>query len=291
MDRLHEISSFELSSWMTRLLSERLERKTADIFNLLDRSNNDWNEAFYIILARSFGVGINSDAFELLAKSLPLRILQKHRTNIIQIEALFFGQAGLLGETKTDQYYQTLQKEYLFLKHKFGLKTIYEGLYKSMRIRPANFPHIKIAQLAALWVKYDSLFSIVLENKNVEYLRNLFKITPSNYWETHYHFNCSSSKKEKTIGINALNIILINTVVPMMFAYATKHNQDDLKMKAIHILENIPAESNSIVSAFVKAGCRAEHAGDSQALIQLKRMYCEQKKCLYCRIGFKLLSK
>lgn len=291
LDRLSEIADFELSSWMTSLLSERLERKTNDIFNLLEQSKNDWNEAFYIILARSFGVGINSDAFELLAKSLPSRILQKHGSNSLQIEALFFGQAGLLDEKKSEPYYQSLQKEYLFLKHKFELKSISGSLYKTMRIRPANFPHIKLAQLAALWIKYDTLFSIILENNNLETLRNIFKVAPSPYWETHYHFNCSSSKKDKIIGNSALNIVLINTVVPIIFAYGTKYDREDLKSKALSILESIPVEDNSIVSAFVNAGCKAEHAGDSQALIQLKRMYCEQKKCLYCRIGFRLLSK
>jgi hypothetical protein len=288
---LDKLPPFELSAWMTVLLSERLERKTNDIFNHLKRNSNDWNETFYIILCRSFGVGINSDAFEYLAKSLPLRILLKHRDQPIQIEALLFGQAGLLNDTLSDEYYQRLQTEYQFLKHKYQLKSVEGSLYKTMRIRPANFPHIKLAQLAALYIQCDTLFSRMIASRDATSLRNLFKITPSAYWNTHYHFRCTSTKSDKATGGNFLNIVLINTVAPLMYAYGIRHDDEALQSTAIELLENLPAEVNFITSMFKKAGCRLEHAGDSQALIQLKRMYCEQKKCLYCRIGFRLLSE
>lgn len=291
LNRLNKLSSFELSAWMVALLSERLERKTNDIYNHLAQHANDWSETFYIILCRSFGVGINSDAFEYLAKSLPLRILLKHRDQPIQVEALLFGQAGLLDDIHSDTYYQTLQTEYRFLQHKYQLKPVTGSLYKTMRIRPANFPHIKLAQLAALYVQCDTLFSRMMECKDAQSMRSLFRINTTSYWDTHYHFRCVSTKKDKTTGENFLNIVLINTVAPLMYAYGMQHNHLELQSTAIELLENLPAEVNSITTMFKKAGCRLEHAGDSQALIQLKRMYCEQKKCLYCRIGFRLLSE
>ena len=291
LNRLNKLSSFELSAWMVALLSERLERKTNDIYNHLAQHANDWSETFYIILCRSFGVGINSDAFEYLAKSLPLRILLKHRDQPIQVEALLFGQAGLLEDVLSDIYYQTLQTEYRFLQHKYQLKPVVGSLYKTMRIRPANFPHIKLAQLAALYVQCDTLFSRMIACKDAQSLRSLFRINPTAYWDTHYHFRCASTKRDKITGDNFLNIVLINTVAPLMYAYGMQYNNMELQSTAIELLEKLPAEINSITTMFKNAGCKLEHAGDSQALIQLKRMYCEQKKCLYCRIGFRLLSE
>lgn len=292
LDQIALLDSFHLMLWESALLSERLERKTGDIFGLLQRYSGDWNEVFYITLCRNFGFGINSDAFELLAKSLPLKYLQKHRNNIMQVEALLFGQAGMLQETNADTYYKALQSEYYFLKHKFSLQPMDETLYRSLRIRPANFPHLKMAQLAAVWSRYDTFFSEMLEvSDRPEQLRALFRIQPSPYWETHYHFNSLSGQKPAMIGENALNILLINTVVPMLFAYGTRNKLPEYTERALQIIESLPPEVNSIVTLFRQAGMPVRHAGDSQALIQLKRVYCENKKCLYCRIGFNVLQK
>lgn len=291
-DQIALLDPFHLIQWQTALLSERLERKTNDIFTLLQHYMGDWNEVFYITLCRNFGFGVNSNAFELLAKSLPLKYLQKHRNNIMQVEALLFGQAGMLDEVNKDAYYKALQHEYLFLKHKFSLQPMDEILYRNLRIRPANFPHLKVAQLAALWSKYDTFFSEVLDvSNNPERLLALFRIQPSPYWEKHYNFNTLSVNKQAMIGSSALNILLINTVVPMLFAYGTRNKLPEYTERALQIIESLPPEVNSIVTSFRQAGMPVRHAGDSQALIQLKRVYCENKKCLYCRIGFKLLQK
>lgn len=288
---ISEIEPLHLSSWLDALLGERLERKTADIYRLLEQYENDWNEVFYITLTRNFGFGVNNDIFERLAKSLPLRVIRKQRGSESQIEALLFGQAGLLDEEIDCHYYRLLQREYRFLRHKFELVPLDCSQLKSLRTRPINFPCIKLAQLAALWTRYDTLFSVILEAGSIGQIKQCFRISPSSYWETHYHFRTVSAKKEKPIGENSLCILLINTVVPILFAYGVRNKQPEYCDRAIRILESLPPERNSIVSCFCRAGIKASHAGDSQALIQLKRAYCEQKKCLYCRIGFRYLKR
>ena len=290
LDHITGIAPLHIACWMEALLSERLERKTHDIFLLLDAYQTDWNEVFYITLTRNFGFGVNNDAFERLAKSLPLRCIQKQRNSHSQIEAMLFGQAGMLEEENDDHYYRLLQREYDFLRHKFGLSPMEDFVFKNLRTRPVNFPYLKVAQLAALWVRYDTLFSAILEARSTGEIKKYFRIPPSGYWETHYHFRYASPRKEKTIGENALNILLINTVVPMLFAYGLHNKRPEYCERATRLLESIPPEKNTIVTTFYNAGITVRHAGDSQALIQLKREYCEKKKCLYCRIGFRMLK-
>lgn len=282
----------QLSLWMDALLGERLERKTNDILRLLEQYGGDWNEVFYIIMSRSFGFGVNSDAFERLARSLPFAYIRKQRGSLSQVESMLFGQAGMLEEASTCHYYRLLQQEYSFLRHKFGLKPLQgEPLFKSLRMRPTNFPHLKLAQLAALWHRYDALFPLIRDEENLEQIKKLFTLPPSDYWETHYHFRYASPKAVKLLGVNAIHILLINVVAPMLFAFGQKSGRPEYNERAIAFLECIPAEKNRIVSTFCNAGMSAQHAGDSQALIQLKREYCEKKKCLYCRIGFRLLKR
>ena len=290
LDHITGIAPLHIACWMEALLSERLERKTHDIFLLLDAYQTDWNEVFYITLTRNFGFGVNNDAFERLAKSLPLRCIQKQRSSHSQIEAMLFGQAGMLEEENDDHYYRLLQREYDFLRHKFSLSPMEDFVFKNLRTRPVNFPYLKVAQLAALWVQYDTLFSAILEARSTGEIKKYFRIPPSGYWETHYHFRYASPRKEKTIGENTLNILLINTVVPMLFAYGLHNKRPEYCERATHLLESIPPEKNTIVTTFYNAGITVRHAGDSQALIQLKREYCEKKKCLYCRIGFRMLK-
>ena len=290
LDHITGIAPLHIACWMEALLSERLERKTHDIFLLLDAYQTDWNEVFYITLTRNFGFGVNNDAFERLAKSLPLRCIQKQRNSHSQIEAMLFGQAGMLEEENDDHYYRLLQREYDFLRHKFSLSPMEDFVFKNLRTRPVNFPYLKVAQLAALWVQYDTLFSAILEARSTGEIKKYFRIPPSGYWETHYHFRYASPRKEKTIGENALNILLINTVVPMLFAYGLHNKRPEYCERATRLLESIPPEKNTIVTTFYNAGITVRHAGDSQALIQLKREYCEKKKCLYCRIGFRMLK-
>lgn len=289
-DAIPQIDPLHLTGWLASLLGERLERKTQDLDVLLTHYQNDWNEVFYIALCRNFGFGTNADAFERLAKSIPFRCIQKQRSSHTQIEALFFGQAGMLEEANDDRYYRLLQQEYGFLRHKYGLTPIDRHLFKNLRIRPDNFPYIRIVQLAAIWVHHDTLFSSLLEAGNIRAIKNTFRVAPFTYWDTHYHFRYASPYKDKTIGENALDILLINTVVPMFFVYGLRNKRPEYCERAVQILERIRPEKNTIVSNFCQAGIMVRHAGDTQALIQLKREYCEKKKCLFCRIGFQILK-
>jgi len=290
LSRVHEIPGLYWTDWKNALTSERLESKIQTIFQLLETYHDDWNEVFYITLARNFGFGINNDAFERLAKSLPLRYILKHSDSPQQVEALFLGQAGLLEEEiPDDDYYYTLQREYHFLRQKYELQTLEASLFKSLRIRPNNFPHIKIVQLAGFIGREQSLFSRMLEKNSIHEFQSLFFSNVSDYWETHYRFGKTSSRRKKGLGLSAIRILLINTVVPVLFAYGKKKNQEHFIQKALDLLEAIPPEKNHIVNAFAKSGVKVAHAGDSQALIQLRKAYCDRKKCMFCRIGHRLL--
>ena len=288
---IREADPFVLSSWMSSLVSERLERKTKDILNLLERYNDDWNEVFYIMLTRNFGFGLNSDAFEQLAHSLPMSYIRKQRHSISQVESLLFGQAGMLEENNNNEHYCLLQREYKFLSHKFGLKKIDTSRFKNLRTRPVNFPHVKLAQLSALWFKYDTLFSHLLHAGTLNEIRQYLRISASDYWDTHYNFKSPSASKPKIIGEDAINILIINTVVPMMFSYGQQHNLPEYCERATVILERLQPEQNSITRQFAGAGMKIATASDSQSVIQLKREYCEKRKCMYCRIGFLFLKR
>jgi hypothetical protein len=291
LEKIHEIPEIYLSDWKTALLTERMERKTNTALQLLQDYNNDWNEVFYITLARNFGFGVNNDAFERLAKSLPLKYILKHSHSTEQVEALFLGQAGLLEAEIPDDYYLLLRQEYQFLSKKYSLQKLESHIFKSLRIRPGNFPHIKTVQLAGFMRKEQSLFSKILEIDDIKDYRPLFFSNVSEYWEKHYHFEKESVKKKKNLSLSAIDILLINTVVPILFAYGKKKDRAFFMEKAFELLESLKPENNFIINAFTKAGLSVSHAGDSQALIQLKREYCEQKKCVFCRIGHKLLCK
>lgn len=289
-DKIGNIPGIFIQSWKNALLTERLEQKMNAIQQLLAESNQHWEEAFYITLARSFGFSTNSQAFEMLAKSLPLSALGKHKNDLFQIEALLFGQSGLLNNELNDEYSLKLKKEYNFLRVKFDLQPINAELWKLLRLRPDNFPHIRIAQFAALIHNSSKLFSRIIENPEIDYLNNLFKTEPSEYWKSHYLFGHTSPEKSKKLGKNSINSILINTVVPFLFCYAHQKGNQNLKDKALELLEQISAEKNSIVSGWENIGMTIETAYDSQAFLQLKKLYCDDKKCLRCRIGHKVLT-
>jgi len=294
LGKISNIPEVYLSDWKNALLVKRLERRTNALFQLLDEYKNDWNELFYITLSRNFGFGINNDAFERLAKSLPLRIIRKHQNSITQVEALFLGQAGLLesGEVESeDAYFLELQKEYAFLRKKYNLTPLESHIFRSLRIRPSNFPHIKIVQLAGVIRKKQGLFSNVLALSDLKSFYSLFISETAEYWLTHYHFEKISAKRTKNLGLSAIQLLIINTVVPVFFAYSKKKDLEVYAERAVRFLELLKPESNSIITLFSRAGIQIQNAGDSQALIELKREYCEQKKCIYCRIGHQLLAK
>ena len=291
LPRIQEIDSVHITGWMDVLLCERLERKATDLLQWLDQYQGDWNEVFYISLTRSLGFGVNNDAFERLARSLPFRCIQKQRFSQSQVESMLFGQAGMLTESYPDEYYRLLQREYAFLRYKFGLNPLDESVFKQLRLRPRSFPQLKIAQLAALWYQCENLFSKILEANTPGEVKSFFRLQPSDYWQTHYQFGHPSQPSTKWLGDRARDILLINTVVPVFFAYGKHHKQTAYCDRASRLLESIQPERNHIVTAFQQGGIAVRNAGDTQALIQLKREYCEKRKCLYCRIGFRLLKR
>lgn len=280
-----------ISSYLDLLSLERLERKTNDVFRHLNRFCNSWDEVFYVLLTRNFGFGLNADEFEKLALSLPFTYIQKQSDNLFQVEALLFGQAGMLEEDNiNDDYYRRLQKEYLFLKSKYTLKNREGFLFKKMRARPRSSPHLRIAQLAALLQQSGRLFSFILEKEAFQQWIPFFQTTPSSYWQTHYSFGKEAPKADKQLGETSIQIILINTVAPLLFAYGKKIANDLYCERAIKLLASLKPERNNIVAEFTTAGVIPMNALDSQAMIQLRKEYCDKRKCLYCRIGHIILS-
>lgn len=280
-----------LHSWLSRLQTERFEQKTDKIMQLLGRHRKDWEHVFFIILARNFGFGTNSDAFELWAETIPLQAVNKHRDSLFQIEAFFFGQAGLLQEVPADEYTDRLMKEYTYLSHKFGLKPSANSRWKLLRMRPDNFPHVRIAQLASFYYRSQGLLSALMEAQSLKSLRDILRCGTSEYWLTHYVFGEASPPHPKTLSNQTIDLLVINTVIPFLYAYGKYKTDNILIQRANGLLEEMRPENNFIVRIWKECGLEAAHAGDSQALIQLKKNYCDIKKCLYCRIGYEYLKK
>ncbi|RKD92748.1 uncharacterized protein DUF2851 [Mangrovibacterium diazotrophicum] len=289
-DSIHRVPSITLQIWYHALMVERLQQKTAEITERLQQNNNDWNETFYQFLARNFGFKTNAVPFELLAKVLPLSILGKHKNDLFQLEALLYGTAGLLNEELVgDDYFLALRQEFSFLYKKYKLKPIEGHLWKFLRLRPVNFPTVRIAQFAMLVHQSTALFSHIIETEKLSDVKKLFQIEASSYWESHFKFNKLSKKQAKHLGDSAFFNLVINTLVPFLFVYGEYHKKQPLKDLALNYLEQIPAETNSIIANWAGLGIAARSAFDTQALIQLKNNYCNAKKCLNCPVGMKLI--
>ena len=282
---------FTAHSWMTALQMERFEQKATLLNERLKRCQGNWEDAFFITLARNFGFGLNGDAFETWAHRLPFRAVDKHRNDLFQIEAIFFGQAGILEDSDGDGYYLRLKKEYTYLQHKFGLIPMDASLWRFLRLRPANFPHIRIAQLACLYHRAYGLLSRIMETETLQGVRDILKGGTSEYWLTHYTFGGSSPSRPKALSNTSLDLLIINTVVTFLYAYGLHKGNRVLCARAGSFLEELKAENNYIPRMWEQCGMKASNAADSQALIQLKKEYCDKKKCLYCRIGYEYLKR
>jgi hypothetical protein len=279
-----------VNSTFDKLLVERLERKSKLISDNLKLNNNNWEETFYQHLARNFGFKTNAEPFELLAKSLPSLVLAKHKNSLLQIEAMLFGQAGLLNEHLKDKYPQALQNEYIFLKQKLKLNSIDSHLWKFLRLRPVNFPTIRIAQFANLIFNSTHLFSKIIETEKCNDLKILINIDVSEYWQTHYLFDKSSKWKTKHLGDDSINNILINTIVPFLFVYGKQKDEVKYIERALQFLEQTTGENNAIIKKWESFKMPVKSAYSTQALLQLKNEYCNYKKCLSCNIGNYLLK-
>ena len=285
------LSPFTAHSWMSALQMERFEQKATLLNERLKRCQGNWEDAFFITLARNFGFGLNGDAFETWAHQLPFRAVDKHRNDLFQIEAIFFGQAGILEDSDGDGYYLRLKKEYTYLQHKFGLIPMDASLWRFLRLRPANFPHIRIAQLACLYHRAYGLLSRIMETETLQGVRDILKGGTSEYWLTHYTFGGSSPSRPKTLSNTSLDLLIINTVVTFLYAYGLHKGNRVLCARAGSFLEELKAENNYITRMWEQCGMKTSNAADSQALIQLKKEYCDKKKCLYCRIGYEYLKR
>lgn len=288
---LKTVNSINLHNWLTRTLVERLDKKASVVIDALKTNQGDWETTFYQFLAANFGFSINALPFELLAKSLPQNVLAKHKNNPLQVEALIFGQAGFLDEDYQDEYPQRLKNEYSFLQKKYQLNPIEKHLWKFMRLRPQNFPTIRLAQFASLIIQSQHLFSKILEFEDIKVVRELFNnITVNQYWETHYRFDQESKPTTKNFGKASVDLLLINTVALFLFAYGRHYKQEQYTDRSLALLESLPLERNHVVGDFEEMGIKVKSAFESQALLELKNSYCNHKKCLQCGVGNHILN-
>jgi hypothetical protein len=276
-------------SWKERLVAERLQRKSLKVLAHLEQTKQHWEEVFWVMIASNFGMTVNAELFEQVAQSISITILAKHKNQIHQIEALLLGQANLLQGNFTDDYAILLQKEYHFLKKKYQLKSITIQPH-FLRMRPANFPTIRLVQLAMLIHNSVHLFSKIKEQSTVQDVSALFQVTANDYWQTHYQFDKPTTISKKNLGANSIDNLLINTVVPVLFAYGLYMQDEAIKEKALQWLQNIKKETNYITKAWQNVGISINSAFDSQSLIELTKNYCIQKRCLQCAVGNKIFK-
>lgn len=282
------IDSFILTNWIERLYVERLENKSAQIQNMVNKLNNNWEAALFVLLAKNFGLKINSEAFMNFANSFDFSIVRKISGNLVQLEALFFGQAGMLSKDYESEYYENLKREYNFLQAKFQLTPILKGQVQFFRLRPNNFPTIRLSQLAMVYHQHQNLFSKIMETEDIKEFYGLFDLATSDYWETHFTFGTSSKKIIKKITKPFVDLLLINTIIPLKFLYLKSLGKTDVSA-ALTIIANIKPEKNEIISKFNELHIKSKTAFETQALLQLKNEYCNKQLCLNCAVGKELL--
>jgi hypothetical protein len=291
-DKINMVPEVFIQSWKSALLTERMEQKVTEIKDLLQSNNHHWEEVFFIVLCRSMGFSVNSEAFYLLAKSIPWKVILHNSTSVFQLESLLFGQSGLLENVDYgDDYICRLKKEFEFVKQKYNLQPIETRQWRLLRLRPDNFPFIRIAQLASLLYRQQKLFPNIIQHPEIDILKDVFAdIDVSDYWKGHYIPDELSAEKAKRIGQESVRSLLINAVIPVIFCYGEYKQQQHLKDKALSMLDALPAENNHIIRKWKETGMQVNTAADSQSLICLYKKYCEEKKCLRCRIGHKVLT-
>ena len=295
VDEIRNSERLRLTDWLTALAYERLYEKSDRICGLLKHFSGDWDSAAYVTVARCLGFAINGEPFERVALATPLNFLSKHADSLFSLEAILFGQSGLLPAPGTpggsDPYVEELRKEYQFMAHKFGIKPPVSPGWKMSRMRPPNFPHRRIATLAAILHRGYRLLSTLINVETVKDACTIFTPELSSYWQTHFTFSAPSPSTPRALSLTSSRLMAINAVVPLLHAYGTTHDLAELTQKAMDMLMELPGENNSMTEPFSQAGIKIKDAFTSQALIQLRRRYCMERKCLYCRIGHRMLSQ
>ncbi len=294
-DRLMHLEAMARHAWLDRLVAERLQRKADDIVHLYRSTGGEWSQTFYMLLCRYFGFRVNGDAMERMARSLPLRFLQKHRGSLLQLEAMLMGQAGLLSisDTQEDDYFCELRQEYDFLSHKFGLHPLPPSTVRLHRIRPTASPYRRIAQLASILHHTEWIADVCVQTRDPKLLYELLAPPVSDYWQHHttpHHRVAETSGEHGRLGQEAFRLLLINVVAPYRYAYASERHSAHPALAAQELLEQLPPENNRFIRQFRAAGIHPTHAADSQALMQLADAYCLLKKCFRCRWGQVLLA-
>jgi len=286
---IESVDSFILTNWLERLYVERLENKSEQIQNTVNKLNNNWEAALFVLLAKNFGLKINSEAFMNFANSFDFSIVRKVSGNLIQLEALFFGQAGMLSNDYESEYFENLKKEYHFLQVKFQLTPISNGQIHFFRLRPNNFPTIRLSQLAMVYHSHQNLFSKIIETEDIKEFYGLFDLATSNFWETHFTFETASKKSIKKITKPFIDLLLINTIIPLKFLYLKSLGKNDIS-SVLTIIANIKPEKNEIISKFNELNIKSKTAFETQALLQLKNEYCSKQLCLNCAVGKELIK-
>ena len=286
---LAQLDSFTIQSWLSALHIERLEEKCLRILLLLKNPLYQWRDVFFITLARNFGFGLNGEVFERWAMKLPFRAIDKHRDSLLQVESFFFGIAGLLEANYRDVYVNELQKEYLFLKTKFNFKST-DFSWQLAKLRPGNFPHLRIAQLAMLYHEGEVLLNQIIGVTDINDFYRLFNLKQSSYWETHYLFDKSTIKRKHQVSKRTVDLLIVNSVIPFLYALGKVREDDVLLERTFLLMQQLKPENNYITRVWEQVGVKSKSAIDSQGLIQLQKEYCDKKKCLYCRIGYYYLT-
>lgn len=293
---IHSIDKFTLNNWLESLYFERLEQKSIEIEQLLKKCTNNWEEMLFKLLAKNFGLKVNGQSFLNLANSLDFKIVRKELDNLNKLEALFFGQAGMLFEEMEDGYYIMLQKEYRYLQLKYDLKPLNKGQFQFFRLRPSNFPTIRLSQLSKLYFAKSSLFAKILKAKSKDDFYEIFDIEPSEYWQRHYNFSSISSKRTNKLTKSFIDLLLINTIIPLKFTYYREIGDVDAvySLNLIHQLQpeknNIIKKYESLLNSTSENKSILQNALHSQSFLQLKNEYCNLNRCLSCAIGNSLLK-
>lgn len=280
-----------LVSWLDRMLVEHLEYECKDLDLRLMANNNDWEQTFYQRLMRYFGLKVNNDSFEYLSRILPLNLLLKHIDNEVYVNAMMFGSAGFLLNDFNEEYPSLLKREFNMLRSKFGLRIMPYSNWKFLRLRPSNFPTIRIAQLAQIIMKNGSMFSKIRDSGSIDDITELFDVELDSYWDNHFQFDkVSNIKMKKTLGKTAVDSIMINAVAPMLFYYGHYHSVESYKEKAMNYLEQTSPENNVLIREFANCGIKLENAFQTQGALYMYKHYCRRRRCLECGI-YLALSK
>lgn len=289
-NQIQEVNSFVVSNWQERLFFERLERKSQYVFDNLVVTQNDWESVLFLLLAKNFGLNTNGVSFFKIAQSIPFSVIRKEASDLQNLEALFFGMAGLLDYDKEDTYFKDLQFRFYYLLQKYAIERVNIEPLQFFKHRPDNFPTIRLAQFASLYHQEKHLFSKITYEFSLPLLYERFAVTTSEYWQTHYQFDKISPKKSKKLTKSFIDLLLINTIIPIQFAYA-KNQGKEITEELIALMQSLDSEKNAILDKFKSIGISTKNAFEAQTLLQLKSEYCNKSRCLDCAIGSELLKQ